>query len=70
MITEYHVYADTIGAIHEGNRKTLHNARRFARSLRRRGFGTCVRMAVSEGGKSWTELVEAHEADGYQVYPQ
>jgi len=70
VIVEYHVYADTVGAVHEGNRTMLHNARRLAASLRRAGFGTCIRSAHAEGDRSWTELVEAHEADGHQVYPQ
>lgn len=65
----FHVYADTIGtsAGYEGERRTLHNARRLAASLRRAGFGTCVMATYHADGTSWCETVEAHKPDGAEL---
>jgi hypothetical protein len=64
----YFVYADTSGAVLEGERATLHNARRLAQSLQRQGFGTCIRSTrVRADGSQVGEFVEAALASGQAV---
>lgn len=67
-ILVHHVYVGntptTVG--HEGTRKTLHNARRLAAALRRRGFDTCITALVEEAdGSQRCELVESVNLSEY-----
>lgn len=63
----YFVYATLAptNAGFEGERKTLHNARRLAASLNRQGFNASIQVAMVDGDRSWCELVETHPIDKF-----